>query len=241
MGRSKKSAKPKILPDSPKERKKKKPDIMIKAGKSSANGNKFLGPRDRYIRSEESLEQIAKHYGKSKRWIEIRSAKEKWTDKRKEFQSMVNRGVEQAIKEKVREEEDEIENVRRHHFDMGNFLITVSENFFREGAPVTRNIKCPRCDKSHVHTIRLSAMEMMNPSIGVKAMKDGIEIQRKGLGLADFTVTVNHAREIAVDILNVIRTYVVDPDIYRSISTGIRSIVRREEDNLKSMKQAGTE
>ena len=235
MGRSRKMiSKEQKSPD---KRKKKKSPIMTDKTKIDQSGNEFLGPRDRYIRTEETLEQIAKRYGKNLSALKMKAAKEKWTDKRKEFQSMVNRGVEQAIKEKFDNEADEIEKVRKHHFDLGKFCTLVGETFFKNGAPVTRNIKCPHCDESHVHTIRLSGMEMMNPSVGLRALKEGVEIQRKGLGLADLTVTVNHTREIAVDILNVIRTYVVDPDIYRSISTGIRSIVRREEDNLKSLKQ----
>jgi len=236
MGRRKKLVSEKVL-KSQTERNKKKPIKRTDKTKKDNNGNKFLCPRDHYIRSDITLEEVAKYYGKNFSALRDKASKEKWTTKRKEFRLMVDQKVEQAVKEQTEKETDEIEKVRKHHFDMGNFLTLISQNFFKNGAPVTRNIKCPHCKESHVHTVRLSAMEMMNPSIGVRAMKDGIEIQRKGLGLADFTVTVNHTREIAVDILNVIRTYVVDPDIYRNISTGIRSIVRREEDNLKSLKQ----
>ena len=238
MGRSKKSAN-KILPESPDKRKKKKSVKRIDKTKIDQSGNQYSTMKDRYIRTEETIEQIAKRYGKKLSALKMKAAKEKWTDKRKEFRALVDQKVDQALNERAKEEQQQrqiiLERARESHFQGGGALMALSANALRSQTPVTR--VCPNCKE--VNTFHLTIQEQMNPQATIRAMQVGVDIQRKGLGLDDLHFHFNETKQVVFNVMEVIKKHVIEPDLFLSIKRGLAEIVKKEQESLDDAMTGG--
>ena len=220
MGRSKKSAN-KILPESPKERKK------------NPVNSKFLSPQDEYVYSLENitLKELADKWsvirGNSYQTLLDRSTKENWVQKREKYRIEICKKENAIIEEnELKSKQKLIDEARLRHHKLGDLFIGVSGAAFNDRIKQTK--VCPHCNKD----ITVSFLEKMTPQSAIRAGQVGVDIQRKGLGLDDLHFHVSETKQVVFNVMEVISKHVTEPDLYQSIRRGLIEIVRKEQEIL---------
>ena len=69
--------------------------------------------------------------------------------------------------------------------------------------------------------------------VAIQAAKNGIEIERKALGLADQVINIQFVKETAKEFITIVAKYVRDEGVLKNISEDIQLMVERETSNLE--------
>ena len=185
----------------------------------------YTDPKDQFIRSRyyvtllDLAEQWEKHGGYSHRLLATRSGKEGWQELRKDYWEGIRKeGAKELDNNRIKEMKALVLQANKEHFDSGGSLIStgykISKQFW---------------DKEGWKKIKPKEAARILPQI----YKTGVELQRKGLGLADKVVRVQHTREITYSIVQIIAKYVTDSQTFESIIQDMEQLIDDEEKTLE--------
>ena len=182
-------------------------------------------PADHYIFNPETITiaELAKHWhgerGCTEQWLRVRCADEKWVSKRKDhFNSLYAMIAEESQEKLAGEMADNVVDANRRHIRGGRLIQSISMKL----------IEYYKMDLKKMRT-----GEAMR--IAIKAMKDGVDIERKALGLADQVVKVQFTKDMAKEFLGVVSKYIQDPDVLENIVADLDGIVNEQADELQNM------
>lgn len=191
---------------------------------------KYPTPRDEYVYSPEavSLSELAKRWkgepGCGYGNLEKRCRLDGWVAERDKFWGGVRkRMAEQAQAEIADRMKDSIVEANERHMEQGQMLQTVGQTLVVKFASKREDGTTPMDDIRPGEGLRIAA----------RASKDGVDIERKALGLADRVVQVQFAKETAAEFVEIVTKYVSDPDVLENIAKDVDGIVERHRVGLE--------
>jgi len=203
----------------------------------------YPDPRTEYVMSPEpvTLERLAELWkdnkGCSHYNLKRRCTKEGWQEKRAKYWERIDREVaNRAQKREIEKRDKMIDNARHDHLVAGDFLIKKGYKYLSEGKEAW--VTCPLCKGRYM--LAQSADAQMRPSDGRAMIKDGVEIQRKGLGLDEAKVNVFMLGEMAQDFVRIIQKHLDSPDdlqTYKAIRRDIIDMVKSAKDEVDEMER----
>lgn len=182
----------------------------------------YASPKDHYIHSARRLtvKQVAKAWagikGCSHHNLANRAVKERWLDQRKRFWKKASAKAEERMATKASRQ---IVKANERHIGLGKALQGTAAKVLRSSV---EGIEKQPEDLKPGEGLRVSA----------SMAKTGVEIERKGLGLADQVVHVQNVREIVVKVLGVISRHVHEPDVLQNIIHELKTIEAEEEEQF---------
>lgn len=204
--------------------------VRVKKPKSTAIGTDdgsvvYADPKSQYIRSRKHipLEKLAPQWrhvrGCSIQKLKRRSSEEGWIEERKKYwQDMTKLVAKELDEARVREMKELVLRANKEHFELGGSLIStgykISKHFW---------------DNKSWQDLAPREMARILPSL----YKTGVDLQRKGLGLADKVVRVQHTREITQNVVQILVKYINDSQTFESIIQELEQLVDDEEKTLE--------
>ena len=217
---------------------------MSRARAIKSRPKKFTDPKWEFIYSPDSLtlDEVAEHWkgykGCSISRLQQRSSSEHWMRLRAEHKEKMEREIAARLsKDAASERAEQISKARKVHFNVGSLLMERGAKFLQDGKPVSR--ECPHCKQPI--TIRLAPADMMRPSDGRAFIKDGVDIQRKGLGLDEAQVNVLQLGEMVNVVVAIIQKHVTDLPTYKAIRYDLLALHKTAEKDLEEVLEAGCE
>jgi len=181
----------------------------------------YLDPEDQYVHDpvKPTLVEIARTWGLHKNTVERRSSDHEWTRKREDFWRKVRTKHEEEMAE---ESAQLIAKANREHIKTGQAYRgaagTVLEKLYKR-------LQAEGGDKE------LKLGEGLR--VSTQMMKAGVDVERKGLGLADTTVYVQNTREMASKMVAVLeRVLQGHPDLLEEAVNGVADLLAESEDEL---------
>lgn len=181
----------------------------------------YLDPEDQYVHdpAKPTLVEIARTWGLHKNTVERRSSDHDWTRKREDFWRKVRAKHEEEMAE---ESAQLIAKANREHIKTGQAYRgaagTVLEKLYKR-------LQAEGGDKE------LKLGEGLR--VSTQMMKAGVDVERKGLGLADTTVYVQNTREMASKMVAVLeRVLQGHPDLLEEAVNGVADLLAESEDEL---------
>ena len=199
--------------------------------------NEYPDIKTEYVYSPEmpSLEHLSikwkKHKACSKSAVLHRAAKENWTELRRKFHEGAQQKAFDLAQQKLAQEMSEsVIDANRRHVQLGRALQTIGASAFKKG-PAGHLVVVDNADEKQPPIPFKSAKD------AAQFVRDGTELERKALGLADQIVKVQMARDLARKTVEVVGKYVTDPDVLENIGRDMEIIVGAEEEILDEVSQ----
>lgn len=183
----------------------------------------YVSPRDHYVYSPEkiTIREIAVIWKGVKfckhDTLVNRAVREKWVQKRKEFWERAAKKAEEKLATKASRQ---IVKANERHIGIGKALQGTAAKVLK--VSVGELDKRPD-DLKPGEGLRVSA----------SMAKAGVDIERRGLGLADSVVHVQNVREIVMKVLSVVSRHVQEPDILQNIVHDLRAMESAEEESMR--------
>ncbi len=183
----------------------------------------YVSPRDQYVHSPEKItvRELAVIWKDVKHCkyntLANRAVREKWVRKRKDFWDRAAKKAEEKLAVKASKQ---IVDANMRHIGIGKALQGTAAKVLR--ASVDELDKRPE-DLKPGEGLRVSA----------SMAKAGVDIERKGLGLADQVVHIANVREIVVKVLGVVSRHVQEPDVLQNIIHELRALEAEEEETMR--------
>lgn len=191
---------------------------------------RYLIPENEYVQSPEpvTIKEL------SRRWKGVESCshsnlirkchQEKWPEKRKQFWSNVREKTENKLEDKLAD-------------GMASAMIEANVRHIREGK------KLQSFGSSCFRKKEDGGYEIIDPSTGetismkvvgdvVRMLKEGAELERKALGMADQVVNIKFARDKGRQFVDIVTKYVDDPVILKNILDEFNDIIQKESEEL---------
>lgn len=184
---------------------------------------RYASPRDEFIYSEKPI-SIKELYRKWKGHPEGRhfntlskvSKKENWHRQREDFWIEVN------VRAKERMIEDFSERRKSVVLEANKFHVKIGRDMQVIGM------------KNLVNETTRKPVDM-KPGEAVRAVKDGVAIERKGLGLEDRYFIVRHTEKVVQRMLMVIKKHVTDVEVLENVAREFEMIVGEENSKLDEL------
>lgn len=162
-----------------------------------------------------TIDSIAEKYGVNSNYLRGISAKHEptWSEQRHNYWAKVQESI---LRKASDDMADKIVIANQNHIDVGIDLQKIGTDLLTIAKKVVND-----------DVEKVKPGEAMR--IGVSAVKVGVDIQRKGLGLADTIVHIQNMREVAEKVMTIIANHVTDPDVLKSIIHDIKRMQRTEE------------
>jgi len=181
----------------------------------------YLDPEDQYVHDpgKPGLRKIAKLWGLSQSTVENRSTKGGWTRKRDDFWRKVRARHEEEMAE---ESAELIARANREHIKTGQAYRGAAGSILER---LYKRLKEEGGDKE------LKMGEGLR--VSTQMMKAGVDVERKGLGLADTTVYVQNTRESIDKLVGVLeRVLQGHPDLLEEAVNGFAEVMADAEEEL---------
>lgn len=196
-----------------------------KKKKKRTKRGKYLTPYDEYVYSPEpiTLKELAKkwkgHKGASLGQLGRLSTEYNWPGDRKRVWKEIRNKMERMTTEKIAVEmRDSVVETNRRHRQHGKAM---------QGIGVKTLAKF----RDKVEDMKVGE----GLRIALKALKDGVDVERKALGLADQVIKVQFAKDMGREFVEIVTKYVNDPDVLENINRDIGAVIERESSELDEM------
>jgi hypothetical protein len=162
--------------------------------------------------------------GASEQWLKMRCADEGWVSKRKKHFNDLFAMVAEESKEKLASEmADNVVDANKRHIQYGRMIQAIASKLI----------------KFHQDSLgELKIGEAMR--LAIKAAKDGVDIERKALGLADQVVRVQFTKDVAKETIDIITKYIQDPNILENIVRDLDGMVDKQSEILQEQMEPAT-
>ena len=194
-----------------------------RAPKKRRKRSKWRTPREMFIYSDppgyttqEVAEEFEGHAGCSVYNIRRRCTSEHWSRYRKEHWERVDRRV--AEKQEIdaaERRERQIAEATDRHIKVGQAMQGAAGVAMEKAVNIVRQMDSGEMDVKE----GMRVMAMLVP-----LMAKGVDVERKGLGIADKFVVATHTREITQRVLVVIQKWVKSAEVYENIMQDLAQI-----------------
>lgn len=203
---------------------------------TSVKVGEFETPRDEYIFSSIriSFEDLASKWKGVKKGYSFanllrNSRKENWPLQRKDYQKKVRKEIDKRTVEKLGDKlSNTIVDANLRHMKLGQMM----QEFGSSMIVVDEENKCMYIQDP----ITKERIVPKNVNEIVRVIKEGADLERKALGLADQVVKVQFARELGEIYFNIISKYIIDVTILKNIAGEIEGTLLKEEEKLENLK-----
>lgn len=162
-----------------------------------------------------TMGQVAKHFGVSLKAIQKKAGREGWTAKRDAFLAEVKQGAFEALKDTAK---SQIVDANKRHIQLGKGGQRLAALGIREVSK--------RFEEDDIGEVKTG--ELMRAS--AQTAKTGVDIERKGLGLADQVMYVQGVREVATSFLIVAQQVMGGhPDLLQAFVDGVHAKLEEAE------------
>lgn len=182
----------------------------------------WKNPREMYVFSEVpvTLKQAARAFGKSCDTVARNAAKDKWKWHRKRYQEKMRARVEEELLQRQTESRARaIEQANARHVQGGQKIQTLAGAVYDKMAPA---LEKDNADMKTSEGLR----------VATTMFREGVAVERRGLGLEDQIVKVTFVRILVQQVLQIIQKYVTDPIIYENITKDMELMVSEERSEL---------
>lgn len=189
----------------------------VKVDKGDKQKPLYKSARDEYVYNPANLplEEIARRWKLGIQAVRGRCTKQGWVKARAVFQKeMEIRAANAAMDDLVDKRKDVILQANADHVNIGRILWNRGVNV------ITKK------DKDGKFINSLTASE------AIRAMKEGVIIERKGLGLEDRNIIVQHVEKFTDLLITVIMKYESNPEIIDNIVGEFDLLVGQQKDEL---------
>jgi len=161
-----------------------------------------------------------------------RSQFEYWVERRKKYQADINaRMAEQIAKEKAKEQMSIVNRARKDHFIIGQMLMAKSASCLKNDRKIT--FTCKKCETENI--VRLPIDDLMKPNDVARFAKDGVDIQRKGLGINEAITVQLEMKEMVSVVINIIRKHVIDVSMYTAIQRDLIDLQKQTDEQVDGL------
>lgn len=199
-----------------------------KARKHERPNKQWVNPKMEYIYSDEQpiLEVLVKRWKHNKGWdrssMSKKCMKEGWARSRQDWTDKMERRVMARMEEEGADRRyEQIRTANERHVKMGQSMQGMA-NVLMQGL----------AKEAKKHKGKLTMDEDKAYKIVAQMVPKGVDVERKGLGLVDKFVTTKRIEILGGEFIDIIKKFVVDPDIYSNIKSEIRALVVREKKDL---------
>jgi len=203
--------------------------------KRSCRPAKWSSPREQYLYSDPpgiTLEKIIEEWRGTKGWgkqsIKQKCTKEGWVEKRKNYWEGVDKRV--AVRLELTDadrREEMIKNAGDRHVIVGQKVQYASQYAMSHAVQILQNY-----EKGENVSLQdaIKAMSKLIPMVS-----KGVEIERRGLGIADKFVVFSHTREITQRVLIVMRKWIKDSATYENVMMDLKQIEKESRDEIEEI------
>lgn len=197
-----------------------RPKVEVVLGDVNEGADNYPTPRDEYILSPEPI-ALVDLYRKwkakgivrtSKTNFELKCKKENWVSERKIMQERIReRAAKKYVDRMAGRMESSWFDATRRHMDIGKGMQA-------KGAKVL---------------FQLVDEQDIKASESIRMLKEGVDIERKALGLADQVVQFQFVQEVSGVFMEVVGNYVTDPDVIENIAKDVLDYVKNKASGLE--------
>ena len=189
------------------------------------------------------MEKWAERWGVAYDTIRKRSSVDprgSWRQQRERFWKDVRERQEATMKQQLSDEmSGVVMDANKRHLDEGKRLQEAGSRFRLASMMLTLGVAvCPHCKGE----VPVPKGEMKASDAGRTAsrmIKDGVDMERKALGLAETVVKLEFAREYGKLFAEVVGKYVNDPAVLRNIQRDLDDALAEDREKLEALAERG--
>jgi len=166
--------------------------------------------------------------------------RERWADRREEYQARVMKETTRKLSEKDSDRRTEIlEKASERHMNAGRKLQDTADDYRMAGRmKLFGKFKCPHCGEVvPVPKDDVKATDAFRAS--VSGTSKGVEIERKGLGIADRVEVEYRTTEIVREVIQVLEVIITDPDVMAEAVYRLQQIGKKDREELRRITAGG--
>jgi len=186
----------------------------------------YLDPKDEFLYSPNkiTIRDLAKRWkgkkGCSHSVLSKKAWREGWVERREEIWKDIRAKVrDEYVSEIATKMKDSIVDANERHINHGQVMQGVGVKTIKQFHEKVGSIEKPE-----------NALRVASTMI-----KNGVDIERKALGLADRVVKIKFAKEIGKEFVQIVTKYVHDEEVLSNIAREIDGVVEKKTDELEDI------